>query len=423
MSSLHTIQNFIKADGLQKASMAVLKPGQLLYGRIEKFLTNDTAIVQIGSMKLLAQLKTSLFTAGNYIFDVQSNDNNGIELKVLVEQGGQPSGILEQLQLPNTTKNAQLLQLFIENNIPFTKEQIKTAATWLPTQPDANEITALEWMAKRDLPFTKPIFQSLVAVQDSQSFSSQLVELASLLEDPKFASYQTIQPLKQMIGAILQNNSIDQLNTGSEVKQMLQTIVRSLGLEYEKEIGLWTKDKQNLSATLHSLKPLLISALAELGNGGREMEKLLNRLTGMQLISQDPTGPIQQMVVQLPVSFGNKRSDVTMQWSGKKTSSGQIEPDYCRILFYLDLVHIQQTIIDMQIQNKIIHLSVINDKKEIEPIIQSLTPILKQKLEGLGYQLSFIKVNPPDKKVTKDQLHFNPAIFSNQAYQGVDIKI
>jgi hypothetical protein len=427
MNPVQMLQSILKVDRVEKTSMVALKQGQLLYGRVEKFLSHDTAIIQIGNLRLSAQVKASLLTADSHWFEVRSNGDDGIQLKVLEGKGqnlSDPSNLLvEHFQLPASKINLQLLQSLLKLNLPFTKDQLRTASLWITKQADAQELTAIELMVKKDLPFTKQTFKSLVAVQESQSLINQLSNLGSYLEDPKFASFKTIAPLKQMISTILANSSIDELGSGLEVKHTLQTIVQSLGIEYEKELNLWLKDNQNSFESLHSLKPLLMSAITELGTSGKELEPLLNRITGMQLISQDASGPMLQMLMQLPITFGDKQSEVTLQWSGRKTNTGQIDPDYCRILFYLDLERMKQTVIDMQIQNKVIHVTVINDTKEIESIVSFLTPTLKEKLESIGYQLSFIKVIPSIEQRKVDPRPLNPINLYKEFYQGVDVKI
>jgi hypothetical protein len=425
MNPIQIIQSIFSAESLQKASLVTLKPGQLLYGRIEKFLSNDTALIQIGKARLVAHLKVSVSTEDSYWFEVRSSGDEGIQLKVVEGKGQGVSAqlLLEHFQLSDTKLNRQLVQFFLSENVPFTKEQLSKVASWISNSMDANELSALEWMIKKDLPFTKQTFQSLVAVQESESFSQQLEKVGSYLEDPKFSSFKTIQSLKQMITTILGNHSIDELSNGIEVKQMLQAMVKSIGLEYEKDVQLWAKNEENSIESLQSLKSLLIGAMTELGTSGRELEPILNRLTGMQLISQDLTGPMQQMVMQLPLSFGDKHTDVTLQWNGRKTNTGQIDPDYCRILFYLDLQSLNQMVIDMQVQTRVIHVSIINDTKGIQPIVTALTPALKEKLESIGYKLSFINVVPSFEKRTMDPRQMSPDLFSNELYQRVDIKI
>jgi hypothetical protein len=425
MNSVQMFQSLFNGGNLQNASMVPIKPGQLLYGRVEKFLPNETAIIQIGNARLVANLQASLSTSQSYMFEVRSSSNEGIQLKVVEMKGKSDSVnlLVEHFQLPETKRNEQLLQFFLSKNIPFSKEQLRIASTLISNPIDAKELIALEWMVKKDIPFTKLIFQSLVAVQDSQSFSNQLGKVGNYLEDPEFASLKSLHPLKQWISTNGGTHSFDQLGTGLEVKQMLQTMVQSLGLDYEKDVQLWAKDKEKSIESLNSLKPLLLEAMTELGGRGKELEPLLNRLTGMQLISQNTIGPMQQILMQLPLSFGEKQADVTIQWSGRKTSNGQIDPDYCRILFYLDLQSLNQTVIDMQIQNRVIHVSVINDTKEIEPIVIALTPPLTEKLASIGYTLSFIKVNPSFETIKKEPNQMKPNFFSSDLYQKVDLKI
>ncbi|WP_040208834.1 hypothetical protein [Neobacillus jeddahensis] len=425
MNPVQIFQSLINTENLQKASTVSLKPGQLLYGRVVKFMPNDTALIQIGNARLFAQLKASLTTEDSYWFEVRSNGDDGTQLKV-VEGKGQnvPADfLLKHFQLPDTKQNTQLLQTFVTNNLPFTKGQLQTAASWIGHSLDIKKETALEWMIKKDLPFTKQTFQSLVAVQDSEPLSQQLVKIASNLENVNFSSLPTIQALTDKIATILGNHSVNELSTGSEVKHLLKSMIQTLGLEFESSLQLLSSDEKNTIETLQSLKPLLMGAISELGSHGRALEPLLNRITGMQLISQDLTGQMQQLIMQLPLTIGNRQADITLQWNGRKMKNGQIDPDYCRIFFYLDLQSLQQTVIDMQVQNRVVHVSVINDTKDLETIVGALTPVLKEKLNNIGYQLSFIHVVPPvdSMKMSSDQM--TPAFFTKEFYQGVDVKI
>lgn len=426
MNPLRMIDSFFNIKNLHRASMVSLRPGQLLYGRVEKLLPNSTAIIQFGNMRLFAQLKANVNDTDSYWFEVRSGVSDGMELKVLEGKGQDQSGnlFLKNLQLPETKQNLQLLEFISLKNLPISKEQLQLASTWVTNQGDlTKELNALEWMIEKELPFTKPIFQSLVAVQESQSFYEQLEKVGRYLEQPSIGSSKTIQSLIEVISSILENPQSTELESGKAIQHLLRNLVQSLGLEYEKEVQFWSNDEQAPAEPVQSLKPLLMKAMVELGENGKELEPLLNRLTGMQLISQDFVGPMLQMLLQLPFSFGGKQSDITLQWSGRKTNTGQIDPEYCRILFQLDLQSLEQTVIDMQVQNKVVHLSVINDKREMEPIVRALTPILKEKLESIGYTLSFVKVNPTFEKKQIGLPQLNPMNLSTDLYKRVDIKI
>jgi hypothetical protein len=424
MKSIHALHSLVNADTLQRASVVSLKSGQLLYGRVEELLPDHTAIIRVGSMKLIAQLKTAVSESDSYWFQVGGNNKDAIELKVLEKTGQSGAFSLKDLQLSETRQNLQLLEFFSLKDSPITKEQLKLAANWIDNQTDMTKaFAALETMIEKNLPFTRQTFDSLMAVQDSKPLHQQLENIKTYLDNPTFKSLNTIEPLKQLISSILVNQSAEKLDTGSDVQQMLKNLITSLGLEYESEVKAWATTKQDSTDPFHSLKPMLMSAMAELGTNGKELEPLLHRLTGMQLISHEPIGSMLQMVMQLPVSFGGKQSDITLQWSGRKTEKGQIDAEYCRILFYLNLQSISQTVIDMQIQNKVIHLTVLNENKDLEPIVKAFTPTLKEKLETIGYTLSFIKVNPTYEKQKVDQQQWNPIHLSSGLYQKVDIKI
>ncbi|WP_284036630.1 hypothetical protein [Neobacillus sp. 114] len=440
MNPVRMIQSFFNTESLQKASIATIKPGQLIYGRVEKLLPNNTAVVQIGNLKLYAHLKTALSDMNGHWFEVQANERDEIHLKVVEGDGqqlSQPSiqSLLKQLKLPETAINVNLLQFFSSKNLAFTKEHLIKAESWINKNTDFPKAAkAIEFMIKSGLPFTKQIFQSLVAVQNSESFYSQLEQAGVYLDDPKFASFNSIQQLKQRISTILRNHPIDaqnlqdlskniQLDSGLEVKRMLKYLIQSLGLEYEKDMKSWLKDHHPSSESLNSLKPLLMKAMTELGKNGKELEPILNRLTGMQLISHEFNEHVLQMIMQLPISFGEKKSDLTLQWTGRKTSKGQIDPHHCRILFFLDLQNIHLTVIDMQIQNKVVHVNIINDKKEMASVVTNFKQILKENLEKIGYQLSFIKVIPSFEKTKIDSLQMEPINSVIELYNGVDIKI
>jgi hypothetical protein len=433
MNLVQKLQSLFQNGNLQKDSLVSLKPGQLLYGRVEKLLPNETAIIRIGDIRLSATLKAQLSPLTNYWFEVRTIGKDGLELKVVerIRQDVSADFFLTSQQLPNTKQNLQLVEFFLSKNLPFTKDQLHLAASWINNKTDSTtELTALEWMVKKELPFTKTTFQSLVAVQETQSLHHQLEELRSNLENPSFDSLKTIQTLKERITSLTKNHSTDEIGAAKEVKQMLEKqmlekLVQSLGLNYENEVLSQANDKMVCRESLQSLKQLVMTAMTELGSNEKKiLEPLLNRLTGLQLISQDLSGPMQQIIMQLPFAYGEKKSDITIQWNGQKTSQGKIDPDYCRIIFCLDLQSLNQTVVDMQIQNRVIHLSVINDSNEIEPIVKALTPSLKEKLESIGYTLSFIQVNLPFEKIGSEILQpINPVNLSQDFYHKVDRKI
>src|SRR5688500_6197126 len=71
-----------------------------------------------------------------------------------------------------------------------------------------------------------------------------------------------------------------------------------------------------------------------------------------------------QASCMLPGEKLSLNQDVYMQFEGKKDKNGNIDSDFCRILFVLELEKMNETMIDMQIQKRIISVNIYNEQKE-----------------------------------------------------------
>ena len=87
--------------------------------------------------------------------------------------------------------------------------------------------------------------------------------------------------------------------------------------------------------------------------------------------------PIQQLIFEIPINLFGFQTELTMQWEGIWTKDGQINPDFCRILFYLELEHLKDTLIDVNVQNRIVNIQIINEDKRINRLADILIPTLK----------------------------------------------
>ncbi|MFD1735799.1 hypothetical protein ACFSCX_04390 [Bacillus salitolerans] len=578
MNPIQIMQTLAKSDHLAKVNVSTLRPGQLFFGKIEKLFPNQTALVQLGAMRIHAQLEASLNIMERHWFEVQPSKEGDIRLRVLDER---PNGhhrsqesthlLLRQFNLPESKPNQQLLQFLLSKELPFTKELLLKAAEWVKETKDMSKaLPALEFMIKKELPFTHQTYKSMVALQDSSSLTHQLEKLSNLINGPKFehstsiqllrhtvssllglstadegikvatellkqwlspnsnvegqeTSYRLLQKLnilpargsqeqvisdlihqldvKKSITAPVQNtsekpmlkvsptasegkqtsqlldlllnsskvtqsiispertqklpsqisallNSNESLNeaerkllrqindqylqpklkldSGTDVKQLFRQVFESLGLEYEKKLESWVKfGNQEIAQELEELKPLLMKVIKEAGVSGKELEPFMHRLTGLQLLSQETSGPLQQLFMQFPLNFGEKRTDLTLQWSGRRTKDGQIDPSFCRILFYLDLQNIEQTVIDMQVQNRVINIHIINDTEGLESLLLQHQEVLKAQLAELNYTLSKVKLVPSTlhQKPLSHKLPTGKNLFSQESYQGVDLRI
>jgi hypothetical protein len=209
------------------------------------------------------------------------------------------------------------------------------------------------------------------------------------------------------------------------VKDQIKQLIQSIGFSYEHELLTVLKNQEADSVNrAESLKPLLMQLLSEeaLPAIKEAAEKLLFKITGFQVLSQE-IGPLQQYVFQVPLSFWEMKSDLTMQWSGRKTENGMIDPNYCRVLFYLNLKQLKETIVDLQVQNRVMNISIFNERTDLKMLAAPFIGNLKENLAKINYQLSSIHFEKPrDEKVNK----LKAAISSRTALNpvnGVDFRI
>jgi hypothetical protein len=211
-----------------------------------------------------------------------------------------------------------------------------------------------------------------------------------------------------------------------KIAKMLKQIVQSLGLQYEANVQNAMKTKTMQETQFNELKPLLLHALEELSQPALKetIESLVHRITGQQLLAQEQ-GPIQQIFMQIPFRFGNHITDVTIQWQGKKQKSGSIDPNYCRILFYLDLQLLKETVIDVHIQNRVVNISIINETPGLAKVVAAMQPMLKASLEKQRYILSNVKVIHPEKEYKSNDppIRFSANQLSQEFYSGVDYRV
>lgn len=199
----------------------------------------------------------------------------------------------------------------------------------------------------------------------------------------------------------------------SQINQML----RFTGISYENQ--LLNSDIQQQSNTV---KAMLLQMLQTTDGDTHERgQQLLHFINGMQITAVNEVNNFIQANLQIPGERIGLNSDIELKFEGNKTKSGEINPDYCRIIFYLDLSQLKKTIIDMNIHKRAVSVTVFNDTDHLKDVSSAIQPVLKQGLNALDYHLSAITFqqlsNSNEPKLTNAKKTFQGA------YQGVDFQI
>ena len=239
-------------------------------------------------------------------------------------------------------------------------------------------------------------------------------KLATLLRSAESADNQAIQRAVQLAEA-----SVATVVDGKAVKDAMQTILRSLGFNYESMLGSKDADLVRLS---QSLKPQLLALIQDPSISGavrESAEQFIGRMNG-PLLASGENGVQHQLVMQVPLDFFGKRIDATLEWNGRMKEDGKIDSDFARVLFYLDLHSLKKTVVDMQVQNRIVTVTIFNADRTLQAIGQPIQEKLKTGLESVGYKLSGVFFKDFIEEQKKIDSPIRDAVNESQ---GVDFRI
>lgn len=212
--------------------------------------------------------------------------------------------------------------------------------------------------------------------------------------------------------------ALNQLD-GKAFEHAMKEVLKSLGFNYEAKLG---SDSRDLRQVALQLKPQLVELLQNqtISTSVREgAETLLNRMNGLQILSGE-NGPQHQLLMQVPLEFLGKKMDATLEWNGRMKEDGKIDSDFARIMFYLKLETLDETVVDMQVQNRIVTITVYNNAPHLQQLADTFKNALKDGLLSVGYTLSgvFMKTFEEQQLASKIQLRA-----TSKETQGVDIRI
>lgn len=178
---------------------------------------------------------------------------------------------------------------------------------------------------------------------------------------------------------------------GTEVAHFIRDIIKEIGFQYEYDKFV----KLNVQEEQTTLKELLLQLVKseQASSLSKTAEQVLYRITGQQLFNESSSTMIQYQL-QIPIAMFDQPIDATISWTGKKDETGKIDPNFCRILFVLQLESLGDLAIDLNIQNRIISMRIFNEHPLIEKGIQQFFPMLKERLQSIEYHLQSVVIKP-----------------------------
>ena len=260
---------------------------------------------------------------------------------------------------------------------------------------------------------------NLDQVNQLTKFQQQSLILNSTIED----NHSTIGQNSNILHVL---TSFIESASNEKLPSTLGTIQDLMGTKYEQNLqqvkfdsNHWNIDK------FPSLKEIALKALnSDLPNSIKEkIEQVVTKITSQQLVAIHQDGPQVQYTATIPLFLNNFETDLTVQWTGQEKNNQQIQSDYCKILFYLELETLKETMVDVSVQNRVIQVNIVNNHEKLNELIQAAIPILKENLVKLDFTLSSIKTSPftIEREGTIKEIKFNSSLVSSKSYHGVDI--
>lgn len=381
---------------------------------------NQNRILQHDIAHVINQLVRQVMTAKMNVGTVQHNNFGHTPLSGEQSTPSNQESVYQQLRAAG-----QLPESVIHMQQQIAKGQSLLEIMQSGQQKSLTNRTVLQWLTAS----LSHLQLDHDAIGDGRQPSQSLEKVRNVLQLSqeqmshavrRISNFNQEQLFSQNEKNILQMLEVEQRQTFPRQDALLhfKQMMSSIGLFYEGEM----MSSNGQEKIMESVKPLLVQLLQETPQSTtREAaEQLLLRMNGFQLQSI-ANGPIQQIIYELPINLFGHQTDLTMQWAGKRLENGKIDPNFCRIIFYLELENLNETIVDMQVQNRVVTVNIFNETEEMHQLSQSFLPSLKAGLKELHYTLSAVHFKLPEEKTMTQEIGFKHYEYAN--YSGVDIRI
>lgn len=426
-------------QNLMQQVQAIAKPfevetGSAVLARLLQSLTNSSATMN-EKMQALSMLKESGILPQQATLQNWSKMNEAKAFQP-IQQAGQVIQTILATKPENARQLVEQLKSWTESQNLLTNEQkqqinqLVDRFNQLPVSKQTLDVFAKQMQDQLLKAFTQNTADRLFT-QDAHTLSMK-DHLLSLFKQEANSPSQTEALMRNLVKNSIDSSQpfIQQVVTQAEalvqnsmdskaMEHALKTVLKNLGISYEATLGSKSAD---LHMIAHQLKPQLHTLLQETNippQMKEAAEMLMTRMNGMQLSSGE-NGHQHQLIMQVPLEFFGKKMDATLQWNGRMKDNGKIDANYARVLFYLQMASMQETVIDMQVQNRVVTVTVFNENSEIQSLAEPLKAALKIGLAEKNYQLSGVFIKQFDKGQTEK---VGPVVEQREEQGGVDIRV
>jgi hypothetical protein len=140
------------------------------------------------------------------------------------------------------------------------------------------------------------------------------------------------------------------------------------------------------------------------------------------------------MFIPFTDSQGNRTASVHIQ--ARKGKRGEIDADNCRLLFDLDMQALGNTMVDVQVVDRIVSFQVMNDHPLTAAVLESEREEIGAALNRIGYKFISMKITPYPERAAGQPTKTEPAaslsahpgldprsLYKARPYKGVDVRV
>ncbi|WP_127604578.1 hypothetical protein [Paenibacillus validus] len=483
---------------VQEPKSLELKAGQVVKGMVLQTFSDQDALINISGVQVRAQLEAPLKQGELTMLQVQPESKDGqIVLKPLQTSqvqiaDGSLGEVLKSMGMSDTPENRQLLQLLHQSGVALSKETVQAFAAlqarmssdipqenWLPTAVIAYQ---------KGLPLTPDTVASLKQAVQGPPLHEMLDQLTRTVEKEeqggKALSPQTralveavrvlLQQVKEAGGQLTgasapaggpaQPGSVSAPAGGTaqpggasapagdpaqarpieEGHHALGRIMKAIGVEHEhqafKLLGTDSPSEAR-DRQADSLKSVLMQ-LAQVPDASEEVkqaaQQAVQQITGQQLLlSPDRNALFSHVTLFVPLVQADGTQTAAIHIQSRKGKKGGLDASNCRLVFDLQMKALGDTLVDVQVVNRIVSLHVHNDSSFTAALLESYREEIAGGLASIGYQFISMKVSPYPAKLSdindasgEDRMSGKdsksngiPSVYSHKPYKGVDIRV
>ncbi|SFL46770.1 hypothetical protein SAMN03159341_106204 [Paenibacillus sp. 1_12] len=166
-------------------------------------------------------------------------------------------------------------------------------------------------------------------------------------------------------------------------------------------------------------------------------QQAIQQITGQQLLlNTDRTSAFSNITMFIPIINANGEQTAAIHIQSRKGARGEIDANNCRLVFDLRMKALGDTMIDVQVVDRIVSLRVLNDQPFIQPLLESYREEIAEGLTKIGYQFISLKCSAypekgqpaEDKAAGSSMTDSNlsnqlKSIYGKKPYKGMDVRV